>query len=377
MSERPVQFFAQNGTTFVPTSEMASQRHNILPRGVYDVKYDQNIGFFYAAKTDRKPLPPKVYGNIQFKAERILATYLDRRDRLGKATGVLLDGDKGSGKTLLAMMLMELAPMPTVIVSEPFAGADFTNLLVQGGPKMILLDEFEKVYQKEEAQNSLLSLLDGHHATLNLTVATINDQSKLVDAMKNRPSRFFYRWSYKGLGEEFIKDFVADRLENKALVIRTIEEIKNIGDINFDCLNSVIEDMNRWGEPAHVVLQHLNVKPNRSSMEYKLTLTHANEARATAGDPLPELVDTTTRLAGYLAAVPYLHLDIKPFDLYLRGPEKDDEGEEAKLPDTIENDTSLGEVKTDGSFVTFCRAASGEYKLTGTPMQNTYRFNAF
>lgn len=153
-------YYLKNGTSFRQTDEENVQLHTELPAGNYVIKVD-TMGNFYYEKVDDFKKIAKRYGDNERQTRRIIDTFVSR----DVATGVMLTGEKGSGKSLLAktisLTLAEEHNIPTIIINKDFCGDDF-NSFIQGmdQPAVILFDEFEKVYDFEK-QELLLTLLDG------------------------------------------------------------------------------------------------------------------------------------------------------------------------------------------------------------------------
>ena len=249
--------YSKNVNSYIPTDENSFELLELLPVGNYIIK-DNPLGPMYFEKVDGFEMPKKLYGDTAEKAERILNTFQTRKG----TTGVLLSGEKGSGKTLLAKLLSINSGMPVIMVNSPYRGDKFSKLLQDlTQPAVILFDEFEKVYNDSDGeQDALLSLLDGVFTTKKLFVFTCNEIYKINNCMKNRPGRIFYSLEFKGLTVKFIEDYCQDNLNNK----EHIDSVANLSlmfrEFNFDMLTALCEEMNRYNEDPHQALKMLNIK---------------------------------------------------------------------------------------------------------------------
>lgn len=238
-------FNIQNGiVTLYRTAGIKVER---IPTGTYGLAVDPEIGFYLYEKDDMS-VPSVTYGDTDNKSDRILKTFTSRR---GKNTGVMLEGTKGSGKTLQAKLLSaacQAQGIPTIIIGSAFSGENFINFLTAiKQPVMIMFDEFDKQYPEKEDQAALLTLLDGVGGYDKLYVLTKND-GYVSEFLRNRPSRIFYTFNYKKLPRATMDDFLARNLMNKDFLkdFDTLYELS--ADLNFDVVQALVEELNRFPE---------------------------------------------------------------------------------------------------------------------------------
>ena len=234
-----------------------------LPVGNYGVGAD--MGGFFLSKGDDFVLPSKMYGEFEGRGRRILRAF---EHRTTKNTGALFTGQKGSGKTLLSKWIaVEAAKsgVPTLTINSSICkGPAFNDFLNTLPPAVVIFDEMEKVYDKDE-QKELLTLFDGVAYTPNrkLFIITANDSWNIDEHFMNRPGRILYYIEYGGIGKEVITEYCNDILDDKSQIPAILGVANYCGSFTFDMLTSLVEEVNRVGGTVKEAIDILNIREDR------------------------------------------------------------------------------------------------------------------
>lgn len=334
-----------------------------IPPAIYTIGKSQQ-GYFLQREKMTFPLPKKIFGGFEKRATKIINTFEDRPT----STGVLLYGDKGSGKTLLAEIVSNkvLAKgVPVVLVNTPFGDQDFLSFIDSLGPVCLIFDEFGKKYPTKRDEDSsftqedLLTLFDGTSRNKRLVILTENELYKINQFMNARPGRVYYSYNYKKLGEDVIDEY----LKHNSIDEEIFDKIMNLYNqsrvFNFDMLQAIIEEYKRYGDFDEAVKDlNLGQTGDRKTKVEIISITDADRTnffRIRSADKI-QSVDLSSR-SGY-----------RDFSLYVdKNPQRiiDDEIESKKAFiarkawDKIDRDTEWVSVSSDnikfmkGDFIVY------------------------
>ena len=351
-------FKTGNNISIEPSDALEVLEH--LPAATYVVKKNEMTNKLYLQTTNNFELPKKVYGNPGERSTRIIETFKSR----SKSTGVLLSGDKGSGKTLLskfvAVQLIEQG-IPVIVVNEPWCGPQFNDLIGNiTQPAMVIFDEFDKVYDEDD-QKLLLTLLDGTVETKKLFVLTTN--SGHVDPhLINRPGRIYYRYHYEGLDESFVREYAADTLNDKSKIESLVSVTNAFNTMTFDMVQTIIEEMNRYNENAIDVMDHINVDLTQDSAKYAVHIMY--DGQPIDNSYYPRILDVNPLFSDY-----YPDIDIYVSDDCMFKSKHRSMVSDIELGPKVKHQISRGGV------ITFFKEVEGKELLIILERQQRKQFN--
>jgi hypothetical protein len=245
---------------------------NELPIGIYDV-----VSTIRGLMLQKREISifediTKSYGKLPLLREKF-KTEISYYDKLG----ILLLGEKGSGKSLLAKQICNDSNLPIVIVKESFEGSELSDILNNIPNKFILfIDEFEKLFstnskEKNNPQDKFLSILDGNDTSKFITLLTANDENKINSYFKNRTKRIKYFIEFEVLNKQDVEEVLIDMNIDKEIQSKIINIHRIVGELNYDVLMEVINEFKRYPNYSlNDILYFLNIEIKES--EYNLTV---------------------------------------------------------------------------------------------------------
>jgi hypothetical protein len=231
-----------------------SKEYKKLDNAVYTVGID-GFGRFYLSKvSDNFEFGHKIYGLERNLVNRVIKTY---KATEGGNLGVLLNGLKGTGKTVTSKIISNELNQPTILVSMNIDGVgSFINEIPQD--ITVFVDEYEKIFGES---SSLLSIMDGAFNSINRRVFIMTTNNLYVDDnMIQRPSRIRYLKKFDNLSPEVVEEIVDDVLVHKHFKKECVDFVSNLETITVDIVKAVITEVNIHEEAPSVFQSVFNVK---------------------------------------------------------------------------------------------------------------------
>lgn len=286
--------FLKNANSWSLFSNESLDIRTELPGKNYTIRFNELAGQYFLEETEPFNIPSKIYGKTQQYCDRIIRTF--NKSGRDAQVGALLEGTKGSGKTLLAKLVAVRSGLPTIIVNSPFTGEKFMRTLQEiDQPAVIIFDEFEKLYDSDQ-QEQILTMFDGVYSLQNkIIIVTCNDRFAVREFFHNRPSRLRYSIHYSGLDESFIREYCEDTLYDKGYIESIVSYSMTCADFNFDMLQVLVDELNYYGGKFEDIVEILNVKSFSNTadiwdVEITVPKEHAKEIVLTQktfkGDPV-------------------------------------------------------------------------------------------
>lgn len=260
------QIWLQDGNVFSQGSATTVSHPEGLPKGIYEVKVSMT-GFYLSKIAESFTFDYKLYGLNQKFIDYVLKTYENTTGNLG----VLLDGIKGTGKTVTAKELCNHLQLPVILVQSM---GDSNDKLIKYLSTTInfdcifFFDEYEKEFKNS---SDVLSFMDGTYNSIYRKIFLLTTNELNVDLnLLGRPSRIRYKKSFSNLSEEVTREILNDILEDKTAIEKVIELTHSMNIITIDLIKAIATEINIHGvEALPDIKETFNIEFSRFTYLYR------------------------------------------------------------------------------------------------------------
>jgi len=248
-------FREMDNGNIVPTRAVPGKAVQQLRAVPYELTFDPEKGAVLEPIPFVQP-PEKLYGDVLKDVDHYFRTF----ERLKGNMGVMLVGQKGSGKTTTIMAMARTATMmdmPVIYCSQQYP-AGMLEMVVRSLTQdvMFVFEEFDKQYSKQiensgnndtSAQDRLLSIFDGSvGGGKKLIVIAGNDSDRISQYLFDRPSRIRYTKYYSLLPLDVLVGYVRDNIKSKEeKTVMHFAKLSVLYDsLNFDMMAAMVDEMN-------------------------------------------------------------------------------------------------------------------------------------
>jgi len=211
-------------------------------------------------------LPKKIYGNNNEDLERVMAT----RIRM-ETVNIMLVGEKGTGKSILSKQICNIlaVEMPVIIVDSYEEG--FPEMISTINQKAVVwIDEFDKLYDHNKKEETLLSILDGTKDS-RISFIMCSNFSANSSFLLNRTKRVRYLLKFGEPTKEVVDEMISDMLENKSHESNLRRIFSIIGKLNIDIITEVIREINMHNQSEpNKIIRMMNAKPESSDFDVEI-----------------------------------------------------------------------------------------------------------
>jgi hypothetical protein len=234
-----------------------SQEFEKLENVIYKVSLDMFERPYLSKVADNFTFDYKLYGLETDFINRVIKTY-NATDNGN--LGILLNGLKGTGKTVSSKQIANTLNQPIIIVGENKPQyPSFLNSIPQN--ITIFIDEYEKTFGNA---SNMLTIMDGasnseYRRVFLLTTNELRVESNMIQ----RPGRVRYLKTFDHLKPVVIKEIVDDILIHKQFTNDCIQFISSLETITVDIVKAVLNEVNIHEEAPTAFESIFNVKKLR------------------------------------------------------------------------------------------------------------------
>lgn len=260
-----------------------SQQMEKLPVAIYKYQLDVFEQPFLTEISEKFELPGRVFETERAFIDRVKKSWANTQGNMG----ILLNGVKGTGKSITAKIISNEMNVPVILV--PFRHKSLVSFINEIQQDVIVfIDEYDKIFDRYD--NTLLSVMDGVLNTKHRVMFLLTSNEMYLDKnMLQRPSRIRYVKTYSDLDLNTIIEVVDSSLQYPEFRDATIKFISRLGIITIDLVKSIVQEVNIHQEEPEAFKDVFNISDGNKQLfnVYKVENGKKEEVRTkTSIDPI-------------------------------------------------------------------------------------------
>lgn len=232
-----------------------SQCMDVLDKGVYKVQKHPQRGLYLKSISSQFAFGYKVY-DVQDKfIARVEKTYAETTGNIG----IILNGLRGTGKSVTAKLIANALELPVIVVPEFYEDLpSFINDIHHD--VIVFIDEYEKLYSDWKT-TSVLSVMDGVLSTQYRRFFLLTTNDLHVDSnLLQRPTRIYYVKTFDNIGSEAFDNILDDMLKYPEYRTDIIKFAGELSMITMDLVKAIIQEVNIHKESPFEFKDIFNVR---------------------------------------------------------------------------------------------------------------------
>lgn len=263
----------------------------VVPKGIYEIDFNPMQGWSLERVQDEFTFNFKLYDISNELVDYFLDTYRVTNGNIG----FLLNGYRGTGKSVMAKVICNKLDLPVVLVkSFGDNNMDLISYLSSFNFDCVFFfDEFEK--QFSEKDHSILQIMDGvFNSEFRRIFLLTTNTTTINENLLSRPSRIRYVKDFTNLDHNVIKSYIKDNLDEQSKAEELFNYIDSLTIATIDIVKSIVEECNIHGVTKFLKFKNIfNVKTQ--NYMYSATSAEYVQHRFPQGVTVDKILDEIKR----------------------------------------------------------------------------------
>lgn len=245
-----------------------------LPVGVYNLELTM-FGWKLDKFADNFVFPYKLYNLENSFVDHVVKTY----DNTNGNLGILLNGTKGTGKTVTAKVLANRLNLPIIVLKSM---GDRNQSMIEYLSSLncdcvLFMDEFEKNFKEEDS--TILQIMDGvYNSNFRKVFLLTTNEMHINENLIGRPSRIRYVKHFGNLSVDTVNEYLDDALICTEARADILEFIDTLSISTIDILKTIVNEVNIHGiEGLRHAKSFFNVQTNQYNYSTNTGYVYENE----------------------------------------------------------------------------------------------------